>query len=108
MVLHPPCHRANERTDNHVTIAVAARKEKRRCVEITRIPTAIFFSPLGCLLSVLVASHGQGGTAERPDARELLQAPAALALCRHARGLRTDAGGADDDTGDLQKQRTGW
>lgn len=73
----------------------------------TRTPTAIFFSPIGCLLPVLVASHGQGGTAEWPDTRELLQAPAALALGRHARGLRTDAGGADDDTGDLHKQRTG-
>lgn len=69
--------------------------------------TAVIAPPLRSLLSVLVAAHGQDGAAERTDAGDVFQAPAALALGRDARGLRADAGGADDNAGHLRSEHSG-
>lgn len=61
--------------------------------------TAVF--PFGSLLPVTIALHGEDSAPERADAGEVLQTPAALALRSDACRLRADAGGADDDAGNL-------
>ena len=55
----------------------------------------------GVHLSVFVALHGQDGAAKRPDARDVLDAAAALALGGNARRFRADAGCADNDSRNL-------
>lgn len=69
---------------------------------LDRARTTVVIPAFGGLLSVFVALHRQGGATERPNAGDVLQAAAALALCGDACCLCADACGTDDDTGDLQ------